>query len=61
MAKPHTKHTENVRKHKMANRGKERKRAERRNGTPSIPLVRGEERGFLTPKRTSTPPARVTK
>jgi hypothetical protein len=53
-----TAHTENVRKHKVAARGKTRKRAERRNGTPSIPLARGEERGLLTPKRVNTPPAR---
>ena len=54
-----TAHTENVRKHKVANRGKRRKRLERRVGTPSIPLVRGEERGLLTVKKTNRPPART--
>ena len=54
-----TAHTENVRKHKAANRGKRRKRAERRNGTPSIPLTRGEERGLLTTLKGNRPPART--
>lgn len=51
-----TAQTENKRKRKMATRGKDRKRAERRQGTPSIPLERGEERGLITPLRTNRPP-----
>jgi hypothetical protein len=54
-----TAHTENVRKHKVSTRGKRRKRAERRNGTPSIPLARGEERGLITTQKNNRPPART--